>query len=303
MKKYSIGIDIGGTNTQTALVSESGEVLEKKVIKTKDYPNYTDYIDTLCEIINQYKESQKDIIGIGIGAPNANYYSGIIENAPNLIWKEDLYIAKDLQEKVNLKTKVTNDANAATVGEKIYGGAKDLSDFIMITLGTGLGSGFYVNNKLVYGFTGSAGELGHIIIEPNGRTCGCKKKGCLEAYCSASGLVKTYQEISYSVEANLTAADIYSKAKAGNISAAIAFDKFTDKLAVGVSNAILITSPEAVFIFGGLANAEEFVIEPLKEKVNSLLLANFRNKTKILKSSLPESDAAILGAASLVFEL
>lgn len=312
--EIAVGIDIGGTNTKIGIVSRQGIVLHKSEIKTTDYVTADIFINALSleikNLLARY-ESATTIMGIGIGAPNGNYFKGTIEHAPNLRWKGVIPLAEMLHEKFDCAAFLTNDANAAALGEKIYGGAKDMNDFILVTLGTGLGSGFFVNGGLVYGHDGFAGELGHTIYEQNGRLCGCGRRGCLEQYVSATGIVLTaHEKLKNSTDKSLLRDIEFEKISAKYISdAAIKGDKlaleifdYTAKiLGFKLADTIAITSPEAIFLLGGLANAGDLLFVPTKKYMEEYLLNIFSNKVNLLPSQLPGSDAAILGASALVW--
>ncbi len=313
--KIAIGIDIGGTNICYGPVTEEGEVLFRKSMACKSFEEVSVFVDVVSEQLKKYFEEVKskyDVMGVGIGAPNGNYYNGSIEFAPNLPWKGMIPLADMFAEKLNLPVRLTNDANAAAMGEMIYGDAKGLNDFVMVTLGTGLGSGFVANGKMILGHDGFAGELGHAIYEPDGRQCNCGRKGCFETYCSASGIVRTVKQfLSESGEASLlreiqaddiSSADIYNVAVKGDKLALKAFDYTAHILGFMLSNMVAITSPKVIFLFGGLANAKEFILEPTKKYMEENLLHIYKNKVEIKPSALPENNAAILGAAALVWE-
>lgn len=315
MQKLAIGIDIGGTSVKYGVVHENGEVKLKESFPTKEFEDIDQFINYLSERINHSSaglNSDYTITGIGIGAPNGNYYRGTIEHAPNLKWKGIIPLADLLSKKVNLPVYLTNDANAAAVGEKTYGGAKNMKNFIMITLGTGLGSGFVANGKLILGHDGFAGEFGHTTVFHDGRECGCGKKGCLETYVSATGLKRTVVKLlskaktdsvlrDYSYN-NITSEQIYKAAMNGDQLAIDAFD-FTGKiLGMKLADAISIVGPEAIFLFGGLANAGKLIFEPTKKYMEEYNFPVYKNKVRLLSSLLPENDAAILGAAALVWD-
>jgi glucokinase len=296
------GIDIGGTNIVYGLVTAEGKILAKGSMATALFPEIELLVKTVSEKIFQILANfpQHKLIGCGIGAPNGNFYTGNIEHAPNLVWKGIVPLASLFEKAIGVKSIITNDANAAALGEMLFGSAKGLSDFILITLGTGLGSGIVTGGKLLYGHDGFAGELGHVIVEPNGRQCGCGRIGCLETYCSATGLVKTYQEISKSGE-QIDSVKIYERAKAGQPEAVQAFEITGDKLGLALANAVAFTSPEAFIFFGGLANAGDLLLKPLQVSFNRNLHIIYRNKVRLLLSSLNENDGAVLGAASLIW--
>lgn len=315
MQKLAIGIDIGGTNVTFGIVKPDGEVLYKESSPFKEYQTpelLVNYLST--RIKNKHKSDYSDfeIQGIGIGAPNGNYHSGTIEFAPNLLWKGIIPLAKMFEQKTGFKSLLTNDANAAAVGEMVYGNAKGFNDFMMITLGTGVGSGFVSNGQLILGHDGLAGELGHTIFDPNGRACNCGRKGCLETYASANGIVRTAREFleksnEQSVLRNyhlqeITSKHIYEAAKLSDKIALEIFEYTGYVLGFTLANAAAITSPKAIFLFGGLANAGDFIFTPTKNHMENNLLHIYKNKIELLPSALPENDAAILGAAALVWE-
>lgn len=314
MEKAVIGIDIGGTNTAVGYVNFKGEIIADCFLPTQGHQNFNFYIDILSKeiknIIDKFSDKY-EFSGIGIGVPNGNFYTGKVEYAPNLGWEEEVNLAEIFKLKFNAPVFITNDANAAALGEQIFGGAKGMNDFIVITLGTGLGSGFVANGKLIYGNDGFAGELGHIIVKENGRTCGCGRKGCLETYVSATGIKRTVFELladkNFESEIrnipfnNLSSKDIYEFALKGDKIALEAFDITAKILAKSLADVIAITSPEAIFLFGGLSNSEEFLLTPLRKYVENYLLKVFQNKVKIVKSELIDKNAAILGAASLIW--
>lgn len=308
-----VGIDIGGTNTAFAFVDISGKIIFKHEVSTGKSADPNDLIDRVCATIKTAILKlgiENNLAGIGIGAPNGNYFSGTVEFAPNLNWYGVIPVAKMFEEKMNVKAFLTNDANAAAMGEMFFGSAKGVKDFIFITLGTGLGSGIVVNGDLVYGHDGFAGEMGHIIVIQHGRQCGCGRKGCLEQYCSATGLVKTYLEIlstgdpekfSALNKAEVNARYIYDRAMAGDEAAFYAFNYTGEILGFALANSVVYTSPEAFFLFGGLANAGELLLTPTKISFERNLLSIYKNKISINISGLPENDAALLGAASLAW--
>jgi glucokinase len=313
MKEIVAGVDIGGTNTVFGLVDRAGKVIAESKLKTTDYPKINSFISALVAGINKLLSGRKGytLIGIGIGAPNANYHKGTIELAPNLAWKGIVPLADLIRKKINVPVVLTNDANAAAMGEMVFGGAKEMKDFIVLTLGTGLGSGIIVNGQMVYGHTGFAGELGHTIIVPEGRDCGCGRHGCLETYASASGLVRTVLYLLSEMKdesnlreippAELTAKKISEAAAKKDPVALEAFDFTAERLAFGIINAIVFSSPEAVFLFGGLANAGEILFGPVRKYVEMNVQPIFRGTVKILPSGIPESNAAVLGSAALIW--
>jgi len=308
-KKAVVGIDIGGTNTVFGIVDQQGNYFAEGKIKTRDYTNFVDFVDELSfqvkESIQKF-DSYISVIGIGVGVPNGNYYNGTVEFAPNLPWKGVIKVTKEIKARIGLPVIITNDANAAALGEMIYGAAKKMKDFIVITLGTGLGSGIVVNGKMVYGHDGFAGEIGHTIIFPDGRPCGCGRNGCLETYCSARGLTETYLQILGKPSANIDVSSIDSKftfdhAQQGEQAAIEAFNKTGDILGLALANTVAHTSPEAIFLFGGLANAGDLIFIPTRKSFEKNLLNIYKGKVKILPSGLKEGNSAILGAASLIW--
>ena len=315
---YVVGIDVGGQTTKLGVVDARGTVLAQTVIRTDTYSDIEPYIAELAEALNKIiKESATEglIKGIGVGAPNGNYYTGTIENAVNLSWggTKTIQFTKLLSEAMNgLPVALTNDANAAAVGEMTYGAARGMKNFIMITLGTGVDSGIVINGDVVYGHDGFAGELGHVTaVRNNGRSCNCGKTGCLEAYASAIGMARTAREwleltdepsLLRSLD-NITSKDVYEAAKEGDKLALKVFD-FTGKmLGRSFADFIAFSAPEAIVLFGGLARAKEFLLGPMEDAMNANVLPLWKNKVKIVFSQLKESDAAILGASALAWEL
>ena len=312
MKEIVAGVDIGGTNTVYGLVDRAGRVVAESSLNTTDYPEIADFVTALVSAIKKLLSSgDYKLLGIGIGAPNANYHKGTIELAPNLAWKGIVPLADLIRKKIDIPVIVTNDANAAAMGEMIFGGAKNMKDFIVLTLGTGLGSGIVINGQMVYGHTGFAGELGHTTVVPGGRACGCGRKGCFETYASASGLVRTVLMLLSEMRedsilkdilpSELTSKKIAEAAVKKDPIALKAMDYTAEKLAFGIYNAIGFSSPEAVFLFGGLANAGEMLFEPVRKYVEMNVQPIFRGTVKILPSGIPESNAAVMGAAALIW--
>ena len=302
--KYALGIDIGGTNTVVGLVDKEGNVLGTDSVKTQSFPVLEEYVKTVSklakDLIAKNNVSIAEIVGLGIGAPNANYYTGNIEMAPNLPWKQDkVPLAKMFREELNIPVTITNDANAAALGEKMYGVAKDMDNFIMITLGTGVGSGIVINGQLVYGHDGFAGELGHVIIERNGRLCGCGRRGCLETYCSATGIVRTAKERNTPF---LTSKDIYDAAVKGDETAIDIFKETGTRLGRALADMVVFSSPEAFVLFGGLAKAGDFIVKYTKEAMEEAIMPIFKGKVKILLSTMKDADAAVLGASALAWQ-
>ena len=314
---FVVGIDVGGQTSKIGVVDARGTVLAQTVIRTDTYDKVEPYIAELAEAVNKLiKESGTEgkVRGVGVGAPNGNYYTGTIENAPNLLWgRERVEFSKLLSEAMSgLPVALTNDANAAAVGEMTYGAARGMKNFIMITLGTGVGSGIVINGEVVYGHDGFAGELGHTAaVRNNGRTCGCGKTGCLETYASATGVARTAREwLELTDEPSLlrgldsiASKDVYEAAKEGDKLALKIFE-FTGKiLGRSFADFVAFSSPEAIVLFGGLARAKEFLTEPIENALNENVLPLWKGKVKIVYSQLKESDAAILGASALAWEL
>ena len=317
-KPYVVGIDVGGQTTKMGIVDTRGQVLSQTVIRTDTYDDVNLYIDELAsalEKIIKESDSEGKIRGIGVGAPNGNYYTGNIENAVNIAWggSKTIPFASLLSMKTGgLKVALTNDANAAAVGEMTYGAARGMKNFIMITLGTGVGSGIVINGEVVYGHDGFAGELGHTCaVRHNGRICNCGKTGCLETYCSATGVARTAREwlemtdepsVLRSLD-SISSKDVYEAAKEGDRMALKIFE-FTGKiLGESFADFVAFSAPEAIVLFGGLARAKEYLYEPIMNSMNANLLPLWRNRIKIVFSQLKESDAAILGASALAWEL
>lgn len=315
-KPYVVGMDIGGTNTVFGIVDSRGNVLTSSSIKTQQYEKIDDYVDAACtkllELVNTVGGVEK-IKGLGIGAPNGNYYKGTIEFAPNLPWKGVIPLAKLFEERLGIPTALTNDANAAAIGEMTYGAARGLKDFIMITLGTGVGSGIVVNGQLLYGHDGFAGELGHVIVNREGRLCGCGRHGCLETYCSATGVARTAREflVARSEDSllrnipaeEIVSKDVYDAAVQGDKMAQDIFEYTGRILGEALANAIAFSSPEAIVLFGGLARSGEYILNPIKRAIEENVLKIYKGKTEILLSQLKDADAAVLGASALGWEV
>ncbi|MDE6777904.1 MAG: ROK family protein [Alistipes sp.] len=330
MKKLAIGVDIGGINTAFGLVDDEGTLYAEYVISTKKYPHFGDYpqyVADLCAAMKTMIGSVSfdfELVGIGIGAPNANYHAGTIE-APANLWKftdadtdrdesrRIFHLAADIEREFpGTKVLMTNDANAATIGEMVYGNAKEMKDFIMITLGTGLGSGFVANGELVYGHDGFAGEFGHVVVERGGRQCGCGRRGCLEAYVSATGIKRTAFELMATMTEPSELRDIAFKdfdsamisaaAEKGDPIALEAFRYTGEMLGRALADAVTITSPEAIFLFGGLAKAGKKIFDPTQWYMEENMMAVFKNKVKLLPSGIEGKNAAILGASALIWQ-
>ncbi|GAC1488407.1 MAG: ROK family protein [Flavisolibacter sp.] len=315
--EFAIGIDIGGTNTKYGIVNHRGEILEKGDIRTDAYPDINDYITalhkTLSPIIEQHAKNGA-IKGIGVGAPNGNYYSGTIEYAPNLHWKGIVPVTQLITSRFGLPSALTNDANAAAVGEMNYGAARGMRDFIMITLGTGVGSGIVSNGQLILGHDGFAGELGHTIIVPGGRKhWGTALEGSLEAYCSATGISMTAREM---LEKNkeksllqgfkpeeIDSKIVYECAIKGDTKAQEVYRFTGEILGRALANFVMFSSPEAIILFGGLIKAGDLIMLPTRANMEKNLLPIFQNKVKLIFSELKEADAAILGASALVWDI
>lgn len=316
LEQLVIGIDIGGTGTKFGIVDRDGNVLFSSEISTKKHATVESFINELYDALSELIERSGGngrIKGIGVGAPNGNFYTGTIEYAPNLPWKGIIPLAELIEAKFKLPVTLTNDANAAAIGEMMYGAAKGMKDFIMITLGTGVGSGIVANGQLIYGHDGFAGELGHTIVIPDGRFHpGTGKKGSLESYASATGVRNTAIEILEKTTEpsilrdvpadKLDSKSVYEAAIQGD-KVALEIFEFTGKiLGLALANAIMFSSPEAIVLFGGLTKAGDLILKPTKEHMEANLIQVFQNKVKILVSHLKESDAAILGASALAWE-
>lgn len=315
-KNRVIGIDIGGTGTKIGIVDARGKILARdESIATNAYPTFEEYINAINEVIGRLiriTDSEGKIRGIGVGAPDSNFYTGNIEHAFNLPWKGVLPLAKMLSERSGIPVRVTNDANAAAIGEMTYGTAKGMKNFIVITLGTGVGSGIVINGELVYGSDGFAGELGHVTMVrgEEGRLCGCGRKGCLEAYCSATGVVRTAKEMLETLDTpsllrdikGITSRDVYEAALKGDKIALDVFEYTGKMLGEAIADFVAFSSPEAIILFGGLSRAGNLLLAPLQRSLDRSVLHTFKGKTKIIISQLPDSDAAILGASALAWE-
>lgn len=314
-KPYALGMDIGGTNTVCGVVDREGKVLCSNSIKTQQYPVLEGYIQALATMIDglcQQVGGKDKVQGLGVGAPNANYYNGKIELAPNLPWKGIIPFAELVSQAVGLPVRITNDANAAALGEMAYGVAKGMKHFIMITLGTGVGSGIVIDGKMVYGHDGFAGELGHVIVKEDGRLCGCGRKGCLETYCSATGIARTAREYVENTDIPsllrnvkpeaITSKDIYDAAVQGDELAVRIFRETGTILGKALANMVVFSSPEAIVLFGGLAKAGDFIMRYTREAMDASMLPIFKGKTKLLLSGLKDAEAAVLGASALGWE-
>lgn len=312
--EVSVGLDIGGTNTVIGVVDPYGNILSEKTISTKAHAKVEDYAYSAHQKMEEAlaELDSVQLKGIGIGAPNGNYYNGTIEQAPNLIWKGIIPLADLFKQYYDLPVIVTNDANAAAIGEMMFGGAKGMKNFVLITLGTGLGSGLVVNGDMVYGHDGFAGEVGHTIIRPNGRLCGCGRRGCLETYASAQGIKRTVFELfadtnKASVLSGLSYEELNAKqiseaASNGDEIARMAFDYTGKLLAEGLADTVAHLSPSTIFLFGGLCKAGSWIIDPTRKYLEESLLNIFKNKIEVRFSELNERNGAILGAAALIWK-
>lgn len=311
--KYALGIDIGGTNTKLGIVNEDGKVLKRSEFKTTDYDNFTSYSEGLIrEIKLLINSAEGECLGIGIGAPNGNFYKGVIEFAPNLPFGECAPIVETLKSEFKYeRIFLTNDANAAALGEKIYGGGKNLDHFILITLGTGLGSGIIIDGKLLYGADGFAGELGHVCAVENGRVCGCGKRGCLETYASATGIRRTFFDLvsKYCGKTSLKNKSwdeidpkvIEFAAKDGDKVALETYQITGEILGRCLADFVHFSRPAAIFLFGGPVKSGDLILKPTISAMERNLMKPFKNKIQVVPSHLPEADAAILGASALVW--
>ena len=313
---YAIGMDIGGTNTVFGIVDASGQVVVTDSVKTAAFPLVEDFVEEVSARIIALADrvgGLQEMVGMGVGAPNANYYQGTIAKAANLPWKNAVIpLAAMFSERLGgLKVILTNDANAAALGEKVYGLAKDLDNFIMITLGTGVGSGIIIDGKLVYGQDSLAGELGHVIVRRNGRLCGCGRRGCLETYTSATGIVRTAKELLQRSDSpsllreipldRLSSKDIYDAAVKGD-KMAIDIFKFTGTiLGEALADMVAFSNPQAIILFGGLAKAGDFIRKYTYEAMERNVLSIYKGKTKLLVSALKDADIAVQGASALAW--
>ena len=314
-RQVALGVDIGGTNTKFGLVNHRGDILEKGSIKTNEFEKVEDFIEALYAKVLPLIEKhcgEKHFDGIGVGAPNANYYRGTIEHAPNLKWKGVIEFAELMTQKFGVPCKMTNDANAAALGEMMFGAARGMKDFIMVTLGTGVGSGIIANGQLIYGHDGFAGELGHTVVKPGGRKhWSTGSEGCLEAYASATGIAITAKKfraefpesmLNEYPEESINAKTVHECAKLGDPTAIEVFRYTGQKLGEALANFVMFSSPEAILLFGGVIKAGEFLLKPTRLHMERNLLPIFRGKVNLVFSELDEADAAILGASALVWE-
>ena len=319
MKPYVIGVDLGGTNTVFGIVDASGNILHESSIKTAQFTSATDFVNSAVESIKKLIDKvggTDKIQGMGIGAPNANYYTGTIEYAPNIAWAHDgvIQLAEMFTRELGIPVRMTNDANAAALGEQLYGAAKGMKDFIMLTLGTGVGAGIIANGKMIYGHDGFAGELGHVNMDRSdkARQCGCGLKGCLETYCSATGVARTAREILETTDrpsllrdkplSEIESLDVFIAAKKGDEVAKEVFRFTGTMLGWACADFTAFSSPEAFIFFGGLCKAGDLIMNPIKEAYNNAAMPLFKKKIKFLISDLMEKNAAVLGASALGWE-
>lgn len=316
-KSLVIGLDLGGTNSVFGVVDSKGEIIATTSIKTQAYPSVDLYIMESVKAIKQIAEQvggMEKIRAMGIGAPCGNYYKGTIEHAANLVWAKGIVpLANMFVNELGIPVVVTNDAKAAAMGEMKYGVAVGMNNFVELTLGTGVGSGIVANGQLIYGFDGFAGELGHMIVEPDGRPCGCGRKGCLETYCSATGVVRTaIAMLEESSEATslrdiatdkLTSYEVYKAAMAGDTMAQEVFKQTGRRIGIACANIATFLSPEAFIFFGGLAQAGELLLRPIEEAYNENVLSLYKGKARFLMSGLDGAKAAILGASAIAWDL
>lgn len=300
---YSIGIDIGGTNTDMGLVRSDGTIVARESIPTNIYTELQPYVRDIMACIDKMMKDNgvSEIEGIGIGAPNGNFYTGCVDNAPNLTIKGVLNFEEEMHKYMNVPVVLSNDANAAAYGEMVYGGAKGLDNFIMFTLGTGVGSGIVLDGKLVHGSTGGAGELGHNILIPGGRQCSCGRKGCLETYTSARGIVQTYCELKgIPVTADVNSKMIGDLANQGDPTAIKTWEIVADQLGLAMANSVTFSAPQAIFLMGGPTKVGEPLLKPLQEAFDKYLLNIYAGSCQIRMSELKANEVAILGAAALI---
>lgn len=306
--KYSIGVDMGGTNTDIGLVSENGNIVQRRNMPTSAYTELDPYVRDMMHLVDEMVKEQEmldgeaiNLEGIGIGAPNGNYYTGCVDNAPNLTIKGVLDFGKEIRKYRMVPVVLSNDANAAAYGEYVYGGARGMKHFIMFTLGTGVGSGIVVDGKLVHGSTGAAGELGHNILIPHGRKCSCGREGCLETYTSARGIVQTYCELKgCEVTPEITSMMIGNLAHEGDPTALRTWEIVGDQLGLAMANSVTFSAPEAIFLMGGPTKVGEPLLRPLRAAFDKYLLNIYAGTCSIRMSELHANEVAILGAAALL---
>lgn len=316
-KSLVIGLDLGGTNSVFGVVDSKGEIIATTSIKTQAYPSVDQYVMESVKAVKQIAEQvggMEKIHAMGIGAPCGNYYKGTIEHAANLVWAKGIVpLANMFINELGIPVVVTNDAKAAAMGEMKYGVTVGMNNFVELTLGTGVGSGIVANGQLIYGSDGFAGELGHMIVEPDGRPCGCGRKGCLETYCSATGVVRTaIAMLEESSEATslrdiatdkLTSYEVYKAAMAGDAMAQEVFKQTGRRIGIACANIATFLSPEAFIFFGGLAQAGELLLRPIEEAYNENVLSLYKGKARFLMSGLDGAKAAILGASAIAWDL
>jgi len=314
MNEITIGVDIGGTNSVLGIVDRQGRVYKTTTVATSRFPSAEKFVLALDKAIISLLEGNSEkykLVGIGIGAPNANYYRGTIENPANLPWRGVTPLKTLLLKHYDLPIVLTNDANAAAIGEKVFGGARNMDNFIVLTLGTGLGSGIVINNELLYGYSGFAGELGHMNMFPDGRLCGCGQKGCLETYVSSTGICRTVVELmeqgfpkgalnKYKSD-ELNSRHIAGAAEEGDGLALEAFNRTGEILARAIVNAVVFASPEAIFLFGGLARSGNLLMQPTQKWIEKKTQVFFKGTFQVLFSSLEEKNAAVLGSSALAW--
>ncbi|MEO9802873.1 MAG: ROK family protein [Reichenbachiella sp.] len=311
MADFVLGIDIGGTYTKYGLVDKKGKVVDEGAFNTHAKEKIEIFLKELKKNISPVVEG-KSVIGVGVGAPNVNHFDGTIKQAANIQWGDDVPLKKLIQQVFDLPTALTNDANAAALGEMKYGGAQGMKNFVVFTLGTGLGSGFVVNGELVYGNSGFAGEIGHVSVNPDGRFCGCGRRGCLETYVSATGIKKTVfkmmadyarpsvlRDVSYN---DMTAEMITNAAREHDYIAIKAFEYTGQIFGQKLADTVVHTSPEAIFLFGGLVNAGDYLLDPAVYYMEKFMFKPFKKSVKLLPSALMDKNAAVLGAAALAWD-
>lgn len=306
MNSYAIGVDVGGTNTDLGLVRDDGTILTRRSFPTNAYTKFAPYIQQLMQEITSMMAEQAvtEVTGIGVGAPNGNFYTGCVDNAPNLTIKGVLDFGAEIHKYMQVPVVLSNDANAAAYGEYVYGGARGMQHFIMFTLGTGVGSGIVIDGKLVHGSTGGAGELGHSILVPYGRDCSCGRQGCLEAYTSARGIVKTYleccQEMGREASDSITCREIGNMAQDNDPVALRTWEKTAEWLGMAMAQSVNFSAPEAIFLMGGPTKVGEPLMKPLKKAFEKYLLNIYQGTCEIRMSELKSNEVAILGAAALI---
>ncbi len=315
MNEVVVGVDIGGTNTKIGFVDADGKIIAEGGLSTSDNEFAEDFVTALDGKLKEMSAGHDDLRlkGIGIGAPNANFNKGTIELASNLRWKGIIPLADMITQRTGLKTMITNDANAAALGEMIFGAAKGVKNFIFLTLGTGVGSGVVIDGEVVYGNSGFAGELGHMTVREGGRECGCGRRGCLETYASATGLVRTVlvllserreesplREMKIS---EITSRIVAEAAADGDLIAMEAMDRTAHMIALGIANSVIFSSPEVVYLFGGLAQAGDALFVPVRKYTEELVMPVFKGTFTVMPSGLSESHAAVLGASALIWKV